>query len=174
MGTKLPQGITEHPLQIHHDERGWLVECFREEWNVGLHPVQWNNVFSRPGTLRGVHVHLNHWDYLILAKGKMHLGLKDLRYDSETFGLSAMVELTETAPAAWVIPPGVAHGFFFPVESMHYYAVSEYWSLDDELGCCWDDPELGLDWPVSEPLLSERDRHAPSLQQLLISHKFSP
>lgn len=167
MNIQLPQGIVRHGLQAHHDERGWLAEFFREEWNLVRHPVQWNGVFSRPGTLRGVHVHVRHWDYLIVVKGRMLLGLKDLRRGAETFGLAAMVELTETVLEAWIIPPGVAHGFFFPVEAMSYYAVSEYWNLDDELGCRWNDPELELSWPVSDPLLSERDRHAPSFRQLL-------
>ncbi|MDG4551452.1 MAG: dTDP-4-dehydrorhamnose 3,5-epimerase family protein [Candidatus Contendobacter sp.] len=167
MNFKLPIGVRSIPLKAHQDERGWLAEIFREEWTSDLHLVQWNCVFSHPNVLRGVHVHPKHWDYLVLLKGKMLLGLKDLRSDSETFGLSSMVELLESSLTAWTIPPGVAHGFFFPVESMFCYSVSEYWNLNDELGCRWDDPELELDWPVSEPLLSERDRQAPPLKELM-------
>ena len=167
MNLKLPVGVSAYPLKTHQDERGWLAEVFREEWNTELHLVQWNCVFSHAKALRGVHAHLKHWDYLVLLKGKMLLGLKDLRSDSETFGLSAMVELSEAALATWTIPSGVAHGFFFPVESMYCYAVSEYWSPNDELGCFWNDPELELHWPVSQPLLSERDRQAPPFKELL-------
>jgi dTDP-4-dehydrorhamnose 3,5-epimerase len=64
------------------------------------------------------------------------------------------------------VPPGVAHGFFFPEESVHVYAVSETFDPEDELGCRWDDPETGLDWPCTAPLLSERDEQAGSFRAL--------
>ena len=163
----LPVGVQRTELRMHRDERGWLTEVFRDEWRTGIHPVQWNMVYSHPGTLRGFHVHLAHYDYLIVPKGRLILGLKDLRSRSPTFQLSVMLDLSAEHPETVTIPPGVGHGFFFPAESILFYSVSEYWNPDDELGCRWDDPGLGLAWPVTSPLLSERDRTAPSLDELM-------
>ena len=175
MPQTLPAGMLRTELQMHHDERGWLTEVFRVEWDTGMRPVQWNVVFSRLGTLRGFHVHLKHYDYLVVLKGEMVLGLKDLRIQSPTFGLSTMVTLSEENLEALMIPPGVGHGFYLPVASIHCYAVSEYWNSDDELGCRWNDPGLGLEWPVTKPLVSDQDQNAPTLEELreiLQRHEF--
>lgn len=129
-------------------------------------PVQWNLVNSRPNTLRGVHVHVAHWDYLCVVSGEMLLGLHDMRPHSPTYRLAVQQRLSGAAPCSIAIPPGVAHGFYFASETCYFYAVSHYWNLSDELGCRWDDPELGLSWPTKSPLLSERDASAPSHGEL--------
>lgn len=167
MERTLPAGVRRTSLQIHHDERGWLTEVFREEWDTGMQPVQWNISYSRPGTLRGFHVHLIHYDYIVVPKGEALMGLKDLRSDSPTYGLSALLTLTEANLEGWMIPPGVGHGLYFAEASLLCYAVSEYWNVEDELSCRWDDAELGLAWPVTKPLLSEHDRTAPPLRELM-------
>jgi dTDP-4-dehydrorhamnose 3,5-epimerase len=162
----LPHGTRLHPLATHADARGAFTELYREEWDTGVRPVQWNAVASEPGVLRGVHVHVRHGDYLTIVSGSAHVGLCDLRDDSPTAGLATTVELRADAMAAIVIPPGVAHGFLFPERSLHVYAVTHYWAHDDELGCHWADPELGIDWPAEPTLLSERDAAAGSLAEL--------
>jgi dTDP-4-dehydrorhamnose 3,5-epimerase len=88
----------------------------------------------------------------------MILGLHDARSDSSTSGSSAMVILSADAISTIYIPVGVAHGFYFPEPSIHVYSVSHYWNLDDELGCHWTSPELGMDWSFTDPLLSDKDR----------------
>jgi dTDP-4-dehydrorhamnose 3,5-epimerase len=163
----LPQDMVVHELRMHSDERGVLTELFRNEWNLGVQPVQWNAVTSEPNVLRGVHVHVLHWDYLIVPSGCMLLAVKDLRTDSRTFGLSAQIELSDKNMRGVVVPPGVAHGFYFPVPTLHIYCVSEYWSVDDELGCHWADPALGFTWPTDKVVLSERDEHLPTLEELI-------
>lgn len=65
----LPRGVALRPFTTHHDERGSFTEVFREEWDTGVRPVQWNAVSSEAGVLRGVHVHVRHDDYLILLRG---------------------------------------------------------------------------------------------------------
>jgi dTDP-4-dehydrorhamnose 3,5-epimerase len=152
---------------MHRDARGSFTEVFRREWDSGLDPVQWNAVHSASGTLRGVHVHIKHDDYLILLKGRATVGLRDLRVGSPTEGLSGTVELSEDELCALVIPHGVAHGFYFSAPSLHLYAVSEYWDVADELACHWADPELELDWPAEPTLVSDRDATAPPLAELL-------
>ena len=64
---------------------------------------------------------------------------------------------------------GVAHGFTFEVSTTMVYAVSHYWNLDDEYGCRWDDPELEIDWSISDPMLSDRDATAGSFAEMVES-----
>ena len=163
----LPAGVTLVPLTPHADERGVFTELFRVSWDVGVAPVQWNAVSSAANVLRGVHAHVRHTDYLTLAVGRATIGLHDLRPDSPTVGLGATVELDAESPAALVIPVGVAHGFYFHSErSLHVYAVSHEFDPSDELGCRWDDPELGIAWPCTAPLISPRDEELGSLSDL--------
>ena len=122
---------------------------------------------SSANVLRGVHAHIRHADYLTLAVGRATIGLHDLRPDSPTEGLGTTVELDADEPSALVIPVGVAHGFYFHTErSVHVYAVSHEFDPADELGCRWDDPELDIAWPCTEPLVSSRDESLGSLREL--------
>lgn len=162
----LPHDVRLSPLVPHRDERGSFLELFREEWETGVEPVQWNAVDSEAGVLRGVHVHPRHDDYLTAVRGRVTIGLKDLRPDSPSEGFAACVELSAEHPAAISIPHGVAHGFYFHQPSTHIYAVSHYWDPADELGCRWDDPGLEIPWPQSEAHISTRDEELPSLAVL--------
>jgi len=163
----MPNGVTRVPLKMHHDDRGCLSEFFRANWESVFAPVQWNAVASHARVLRGVHVHQEHRDYLVVLQGELLLGLCDLRRNSPSYRQAAIRSLRGEERAAWIIPPGVAHGFYFPVATAYVYGLSEYWNLEDELGCRWNDAGLGLDWPVTDPLLSERDRRAPPLAELM-------
>src|SRR5579871_5240842 len=163
----LPSEVRILDLSVNDDPRGALVEIYRDAWVDGGRTVQWNLVRNRPGVLRGVHVHRAHADYLLMAAGRMLVGLHDIRPDSPTSGVSTMVEIDAEAPQAIVIPPGVAHGFYSAATSVHLYGVTEYWSPADELGCRFDDRELGLAWPQREPVLSKRDLRAGSYADMV-------
>ncbi len=165
----LPEGVTVHDLTPHADSRGVLIEVFRASWSLEIEPVQWNAVSSAADVLRGVHAHWRHEDYLTVVAGRATIGLHDLRRESKTAGLSATVELTEHEPRAIVLPIGVAHGFYFHEPSMHVYGVTHDWDTADELGCRWDDPGLGIDWPCSTPTVSERDRSLGTLAELAVA-----
>jgi len=164
---RLPDGVRIEALKTHADDRGELTEIFRHEWDPDLGLVQWNAVESRGGVLRGVHVHPKHDDYLVLLRGRLLLGLRDLRADAPTAGCATLVELAPDAAQVAVIPHGVAHGFYCPEPAFHVYAVSHYWSPADELGCRWDDPQLAIPWPPLAPRLSPRDEALPSFGALL-------
>jgi len=165
----LPAGVSLRRPARHVDQRGDLAEIFRRDWDVGPDPVQWNLVRNRPNTLRGVHAHVRHSDYLMVVTGQMRLALKDIRSDSLTLGLAAELDLCADDLCVVIIPPGVAHGFHCLHEAVHLYAVTDYWSPSDELGCAWNDPDLGFDWPLNNPpLLSERDNAAGSLADLIV------
>lgn len=160
-------GVSIVELTPHKDDRGTVVEIFRQEWPTGISPVQWNIVHSQAGVLRGVHAHFRHADYLMVVHGMAWFGLHDLRPDSITEGVSCVIAIQASGHQALIIPPGVAHGFYFPAPATTCYAVSTYWDPADELGCRWDDPDLGIAWPdVTTPTLSDRDRQLGSLAEL--------
>ena len=163
----VPLGVQLLPLETHIDNRGTFSEIYREEWGLGARPVQWNMVRSAANVLRGVHVHTRHADLLTVAAGELILGLRDLRSFSPSYGLSVMLNLSADDAHLAVIPVGVAHGFFFPGPACHIYAVTTAFDGSDEFGCRWDDPALELNWPCTDPVVSERDTGAAPLAELL-------
>lgn len=174
----LPDGVIVRALQRHADERGSLIESHRASWGHGA-PAQFNLVVSAPGVLRGVHLHFVHTDQLVMAHGRMVVGLHDCRSGSPTFGQGASVML-EDADRTLIVPPGVAHGFWMPNGGTLVYGLDAEWTPADELRCRWDDPALKIDWsafgdptPTASPgmpHLSERDRSAPSLAAMLAEY----
>jgi dTDP-4-dehydrorhamnose 3,5-epimerase len=161
-------GVTARRLVSHVDLRGDLTEIHRTSWELGKNaPVQWNFVRSGANVMRGVHLHKRHEDTLAVLQGEMLLGLSDLRPSSPTHGVAIIVRMQADTPAAINIPVGVAHGFYFAAPSIHIYGVDVAFDGSDEFGCRWNDPGLGLDWPCDDPVLSERDIEAGSLQEML-------
>jgi dTDP-4-dehydrorhamnose 3,5-epimerase len=165
MSQKLPQGLDIRELKPIADARGTLVELFRSDWNINP-SQQWNLVATAANTLRGVHVHADHDDYLVVLDGLMHLGLHDLRSNSPTSGFSTIVELSGDRLQAAFIPRGVMHGFHCPKDTRFLFGLSECWVPSDDFACRWDDPELGIAWSAREPMISKRDADAPSLHEL--------
>ena len=162
----LPVGVVLQPLAPSDDYRGTFTELFRNSWSLDVKPAQWNVVRSVQTVLRGVHAHWRHADYLTLVAGRATIGLHDLREGSATEGLGATLELRADTPAGLVVPPGVAHGFYFHEPSLHVYAVDHEWDPADELGCRWDEPDLEIEWPCEEPIQSPRDDALGSFSEL--------
>jgi dTDP-4-dehydrorhamnose 3,5-epimerase len=165
-GVALPEGVLWQDLSVHKDERGWLSEIFRADHCPGVGVAQWNVVQSAAGVLRGVHVHVHHTDYVVLLTGRVLFGLHDLRPGSATFRRSVMLEASADSRHGLLIPPGVAHGFYFSEASLLLQGVTAYWDPEDELACSWADPALALCWPAATPSLSERDASAGTLDDL--------
>jgi dTDP-4-dehydrorhamnose 3,5-epimerase len=157
----LPDGVSLYRLTPHRDARGTVTEIYREIWDLGCRAVQFNAVTSGAGVLRGMHVHVRHGDHLVLLAGRMVVGLHDLRPSLPIARASCLIELDAGEPCAIVIPVGVAHGFYFQTPSVLIYGLSHYWEPAEEIGCRWNCKELGLAWPTSSPVLSERDAAAP-------------
>jgi dTDP-4-dehydrorhamnose 3,5-epimerase len=109
--------------------------------------------------MRGVHCHLDHDDFVVIATGEFAFGLVDARPNSPTSGRSMMFDLDTTR--AIVIPAGVAHGFYARDEGVMLVGVTEEFDPAATLRCRFDDPELGLEWPSASRLVSELDRDAP-------------
>lgn len=162
----LPEGCRLVPLNPIEDDRGILIETYRQEWVEETARVQWNLVRSKPGTLRGVHLHAKRTDYLVVIEGEMWLGLYDMRRASETFGRSYLVRLAPDENQAAYLATGVAHGFYFTKPSLTLYGLSDYWTMDDEFGCHPDDPGLGIVWPGEARILSARDQAASDLSEM--------
>jgi len=167
-------GVQLRPLETHGDDRGSVTELFRAGWRDESY-VQWNYVRSDAEVLRGVHGHFRHSDYLVLLEGAALIGLRDLRQGSASEGNVAVVEMTAEKLQTLTIPPGVAHGFYFSRPSSLVYGVTHYWDKGDELGCRWDDPNLGIPWPMKSAQVSPRDAVLPAfpvfLQQMQASQR---
>ena len=165
-GAGFPLGVERIELLTHRDDRGLFAEVYRPSWPVSPAPAQWSLTLSKANTLRGMHVHLEKHDYVVVVSGQMFLGLHDLRPDSPTHRSTSTVNLDGKEWCAVRIPPGVAHGFYFGETATVLLGTSHEWSAADEMGCRWDDPALGVPWPCSTPILSERDRTAGSYTAL--------
>ena len=166
-------GVLAIRLDMHQDARGAFTEVFRRQWVEHIDPIQWNVVCSRSGVMRGMHVHIRHADYFLLISGRVLVGLFDMRRGSRTERHSSVTELCDDDPTALWIPPGVAHGFYFPETSTHLYSMTDYWNPAEEMGCHWQDPDLKLDWRIDrEPIVSPRDADLGSLKALF--EQFEP
>ncbi len=161
------RGVKLRSLGGVPDARGLVSEVFREGWDTGLNPVQWTLMASGAGVLRGMHVHTRHSDYVTALSGRCTVALCDLREESPTQGVLQVFEACGDEPVGVTIPNGVLHGFYYPTDSVQILGTSHVYDPDDDLGCHWDDPELGIAWPTTAPKLSARDERAGSLRELL-------
>lgn len=155
-------GVVVVEPEIHRDARGLFVESFRHEWVPGAPPmVQGNRADRVANTLVGLHYHLRQADFWYVPEGSVLAVLADLRMSSLSRGATLTVELGPDHHRGVYIPPGVAHGFYARTDATITYLVDHYYDPADELGVAWDDPLLAIEWPTTEPLLSERDRANP-------------
>lgn len=147
---------------VREDERGRFVETYRREW---MPPdwkiVQANRSEKKAGAVVGLHYHLHQADYWYVLRGRARVVLHDLREYSTTDGATEILELCGEDDRGLFIPQGVAHGFAAFTDLLLMYLVDAYHNPDDELGLAWDDPEVGADWGVANPVLSNRDRANP-------------
>ena len=163
------QDVLLRDIKVQADHRGSFSEIYTDRWSLPIAPRQWSLVRSTAGTLRGMHLHIRHDEYLMPVLGKCFVGLYDLRPDSATHGQSMMIEVDGTDPKCVCFPRGVVHGYYFPVNTIHLQAVSEPYSEykdDDNYGCHYADPELGLSWPDPPSLISNEAQAFPSLASL--------
>ncbi len=148
--------------EVHGDERGRFVETYRRQWlPLGREMVQANRSEKAAGAVVGLHYHLHQADYWYVLRGRARVVLHDLREGSSTDGVTDVLDLDGAEDRGLFIPPGVAHGFASLTDVLLWYLVDGYYNPADELGLAWDDPELGVDWGVVDPVLSTRDRTNP-------------
>lgn len=152
------EGVQLRELTIHGDHRGRVFEGWREEWTP-FTVRQLTEASAAAGVLKGLHLHYKQWDWWRVVRGRMLVGLYDARPDSPTLGATASFEMNSDEPAGLAIPPGVAHGFYALEDLEMIYLLSEVYNPEDEHGVMWD--SVGIEWPVAEPVLSDRDLGLP-------------
>jgi dTDP-4-dehydrorhamnose 3,5-epimerase len=170
--TKLDGVVLVEP-QVHGDERGFFVETFsKDSWaelGVDAEFVQHNHSRSSKGTLRGLHFQTSPGQAKLLrcARGAILDVAVDLRKDSATYGQWEGHVLDDEKHHQLFVPIGFAHGFVVLSDVADVaYLVSSVYDPATEAGIAWDDPDVGVDWQVAEPLLSGRDQTAPRLSEI--------
>ena len=170
--TTLPSVLIIEP-DVFGDDRGFFMETYNEARyrNAGLLTrfVQDNLSFSQRGVLRGLHFQNPdaQGKLLHVPRGEVFDVAVDIREGSPTFGEWTGVALSEENRRQLWIPEGFAHGF--QVRSAHallLYKCTAPYNREAEGAILWNDPEIGIEWPIEEPILSERDRNAPRLSEL--------
>jgi dTDP-4-dehydrorhamnose 3,5-epimerase len=170
--TKLDGVVLIEPV-VHGDERGFFVETFsRDTWReLGAEAefVQHNHSRSAKGTLRGIHFQTEPGQAKLLRcpRGAIIDVAVDLRRESPTYGQWEAHVLDDIKHHQLYVPIGFGHGFAVLSEVADVsYLVSSLYDPLTEAGIAWDDPDVGVDWQVDEPLLSERDKGAPKLSEI--------
>ena len=172
LATKL-EGLVLVEPEVHGDERGFLVETYSvERWRalgVDVDFVQDNHSRSGAGILRGLHFQTSPGQAKLVrcSRGRIWDVAVDLRRDSPTYGQWEGYELDDVAHRQLYVPVGFAHGFCVLSDLADVsYRLSSLYDPQTERGFAWDDPEVGVEWPVSDPRLSERDKTAPRLAEI--------
>jgi dTDP-4-dehydrorhamnose 3,5-epimerase len=169
------QGVKILDPEFHKDERGFFLECFQKEIyaEIGITEefVQDNHSRSAKNVLRGLHFSLKkpQSQIVTLIRGKIFDVLVDVRKESSTFGKWFGTELSDEGPRQIYMPHGFAHGFCVLSDwaDLHY-KVSQKYDPNDEGGLNWSDPEIKIQWPVREVLMSSRDKAHPFLTQFRV------
>lgn len=155
------------------DERGFFLESYQKDRYraAGIKDtfVQDNQSRSMQGVLRGLHFQIRRPQSQIVTvmRGQIFDAAVDLRQGSATFGRCFGAELSDEGPRQIYMAPGFAHGFCVLSEFADlHYKVSRIYDHADEGGLLWNDPEIGIRWPIADPVLSERDKSYPRLRDL--------
>ena len=167
--TALPGVLVIEP-RVFRDDRGFFLESFNADRFAqhGLPTVfrQDNHSHSMKGVLRGLHYQLRRPQGKLVSviRGRVFDVAVDIRRGSPTFGEWYGTVLTEEDPRYLWIPPGFAHGFCTLSDVADFvYKCTEVYVGEDDRGVLWSDPSIGIQWPISNPVLSEKDQRMPTL-----------
>jgi dTDP-4-dehydrorhamnose 3,5-epimerase len=172
--TNIPDVKVIEPM-VFGDERGFFMETFRDDWfrkncaNVNF--VQDNHSKSKQGTLRGLHYQLEQTQGKLVrvTSGEIFDVVVDMRKSSDTFGKwFGLLMSAENKRQLWV-PAGFAHGFYVTSDAAEFcYRCTDYYHPESEVSLSYDDPTLGIDWPLvngQAPSLSAKDAEGLSFSQ---------
>lgn len=177
ISTKL-EGLYIIEPTIHEDNRGFFMESYS---NITFSKMGFDSIFIQDnhslsvssGTLRGLHYQLNPKAQTKLVRvlsGAIYDVVVDIRKNSSTFGNWVGVLLSEENKRQLIVPKGFAHGFCTIVPNTQVlYKVDEYYSPEHDKGILWSDPAIGIEWPISRPLLSSKDQQLPLLKEAEIN-----
>jgi len=166
-------GVLVIEPDVHRDGRGFFVETYHagryREHGIAEPFVQDNHSRSARNTLRGLHLQLQHpqGKLIRVIEGEVFDVAVDVRRGSPTFGRWVSVTLSAENFRQVYVPPGFAHGFCVLTEAaqVEYKCTAQY-DRTSEIGIAWNDPAIGIAWPIASPLLSERDSRHPTLHEV--------
>ena len=170
--TDIPEVMVLEP-RVHQDERGFFLESFnrrtfREATGLAVEFVQDNTSFSVRNVLRGMHYQIQHAQGKLVQvmAGEIFDVAVDLRRSSPTFGKSVGVTISGGGHRMLWIPPGFAHGYLVLSEhAILVYKTTDFYAPEHERSILWNDPALGIRWPLDgEPIVSDKDRRASLLR----------
>ena len=168
------QGLVEILPQVYEDNRGWFLEFYKEESykpkGITDRFTQENLSFSKKGVVRGMHFQYPPYEQAKLVsvlKGKVLDVVIDLRKGSKTFAHVYTCLLDSDKHNQLMVPEGFAHGFAALEDSLFLYKTSNAYNREAEGGIVWNDPQLNIQWPFPNPIISEKDRNLPTLEELL-------
>jgi dTDP-4-dehydrorhamnose 3,5-epimerase len=168
----LPGVLVIEP-DVHKDQRGFFLESYHaqkyRDGGILLPFVQDNHSFSIRGTIRGLHAQQRRpqGKLLRVIDGEIFDVAVDIRRGSPAFGRWVGIHLSSENFRQCYVPPGFAHGFAVLSSSAQLeYKCTDYYDPTDEIGVIWNDPEIGIAWPVESPILSPKDLGAPRLRQV--------
>ena len=170
--TALPGVLIIEP-KVFGDSRGFFLESYHEqkfkEAGITLPFVQDNHSRSEKGVLRGLHYQLTfpQGKLIRVTRGEVFDVAVDIRHGSPTFGKWFSTVLSEENHRQVYVPPGFAHGFCVLSETADFlYKCTDFYHPEDEAGILWNDPDLGIHWPIATPTLSEKDKANPGLKDI--------
>ena len=170
--TKL-KGVLIIEPQVFGDSRGWFMESYSKKRipQIDCEFVQDNHSFSaQKGTLRGIHFQIPPMAQAKLVRctrGAIMDFIVDIRPESETYKQWISVELTEENKKQVFIPRGYGHAFLTLTDDTEFlYKTDNYYSPEHDRAILWSDPEIGIDWGIDDPIVSEKDRNAPLLKEM--------
>ena len=169
---ELPEIVIIEP-DVFGDGRGYFLESYQEkryrEYGISVKFVQDNLSFSKKGVLRGLHYQLpkEQAKLVQVVKGEIFDVMVDIRKGSPTFGQWTSVVLSDENKRQVFVPTGFAHGFCVLSDTAYVmYKCSDYYTPQSEGGVLWSDPDIGIEWPVRDPILSEKDAAYPVLGEI--------
>ena len=170
--TKLPGVLIIEP-KVFGDSRGFFKETFQaqryRDAGIEYDFVQDNHSRSQKGVLRGLHFQITkpQGKLVSCSQGAVFDVAVDVDPLSATFGQYVGIELTDDNHRQFWVPPGYAHGFCVLTDTADFqYKCTDYYDPSDEGGLIWNDPDVAIEWPIDEPLLSDKDAKLPTLKEL--------
>ena len=168
-------GVFLVKLDCYRDERGFFLETYqlKKYSTIGIDDsfVQENHSRSYKGVLRGLHFQIKRPQSQIVTvmNGRIYYIVVDLRAESSTFGKHYGVELDDKEIRQIWVTEGFAHGYCVLSEQVDlHYKVSRFYDPSDEGGVLWNDPDLGINWPLERPIIKKRDAEYPRIKDLTI------
>ena len=157
------EGLLVIEPRFFADERGGFYESWRDadykRYGILETFIQDNVSASKKSVLRGLHYQRDQGQLVTVAYGKVFDAVVDIRPNSASYGKYFSIELSADNPKQLYMPPGFAHGFCVLSDvAVINYKCSQYYNAQEEGGILWNDPSIGIDWPIDHPIISQKDQ----------------